>query len=318
METTSTNGVQQTNLPFPNRRSGKVRDIYDLPTDSADQPNPRVLIITTDRLSAFDVVLPTLFPQRGCLLTDITTHWFDWVVTHKIIDHHLISTDATALPITEDQQHPLLGRSMICKKTQVIPIECVARGYITGSGWKEYQQSGSVCGIQLPDGLEQCEKLPEPIFTPATKAEEGHDENISFKQAGEIIGHDTIKKLRDLTLTIYKAAAQYAEERGIIIADTKFEFGYELKGLPLHLSPENIILIDEILTPDSSRFWPKDKYAPGRDQESFDKQIIRNHLETIVKNNEWDKTPPGPEIPNAVVQKTIQRYVEVKDRLFSS
>lgn len=265
---------------------GKVRDIYDL--------GDRLLIIATDRLSAFDVVMPTPIPDKGRVLTQLSLFWFD--LLHDIIPNHILS--ATDFPAPFDQySDDLAGRSMVVRKTQPLPIECVARGYLSGSGWKEYQTSGTVCGISLPSGLKESDKLPEPIFTPATKATTGHDENISFERAAERIGQPLAEKVRSITLEIYRRAAEYAEPRGILLADTKFEFGM-LDG--------ELIWIDEALTPDSSRFWPASEYRPGGAQPSFDKQFVRDYLERIC----WPKTPPGPELPPDVVAGTRAKYRE--------
>ncbi len=265
---------------------GKVRDIYDL--------GDRLLIIATDRLSAFDVVMPTPIPDKGRVLTQLSLFWFD--LLHDIIPNHILS--ATDFPAPFDQySDDLAGRSMVVRKTQPLPIECVARGYLSGSGWKEYQTSGTVCGISLPSGLKESDKLPEPIFTPATKATTGHDENISFERAAELIGQPLAEKVRSITLEIYRRAAEYAEPRGILLADTKFEFGM-LDG--------ELIWIDEALTPDSSRFWPASEYRPGGAQPSFDKQFVRDYLERI----RWPKTPPGPELPPDVVAGTRAKYRE--------
>jgi len=262
--------VYRTDLPLPGRRQGKVRDIYALPARPG--AGPRLLIVATDRLSAFDVVLPTPLPGKGRLLTAISARWFDFIRQRRIIADHLISIDPSDAPgLAEEDRANLQGRIMIGRAAAVIPIEFVVRGYLAGSGWVEYRQSQSVCGIGLPAGLRQCDRLPEPIFTPATKAVEGHDENISFDAACAVVGRDVMERLRDIAIRIYIQAAGHAEERGIILADTKFEFGYALddEGRPT----DEVILIDEVLTPDSSRFWPADEYEPGRDQNSFDKQF---------------------------------------------
>lgn len=284
--------VMQTNVSgFPVRR-GKVRDVYDL----GDQ----LLIVASDRISAFDVVMPNGIPFKGEILTRISRFWFDRITSVK---HHLIELIERKAPAGfEDALPSLRGRAMLVKKTQVLPIECVVRGYITGSGWKEYLKTQSVCGIKLPAGLRQCDPLPEPIFTPATKAEEGHDENISFERACELTNADLMKTARDRSIEIYRDAADYARQRGVIIADTKFEWG---------LLDGELILIDEVLTPDSSRFWPADDYEPGRDQASFDKQYVRNYLETL----DWDKTPPGPELPDDVVRNTSRKYIEAYEKI---
>lgn len=305
--------VVQTNLPWPNRRQGKVRDIYRLP--DAPGKAPRLALIATDRISAFDVVLPTPIPGKGRLLTEISVKWFEMLRQQNIVGDHLLSTKMADLPdITKEQKVELEGRTIICRATQVIPIECVVRGYLAGSGWVEYQKTGKVCGVSLPSGLKQCEQLPEPIFTPATKAETGHDENIDFKTACTIAGEDVMEELRDLSLDLYHIGSDFAERRGVILADTKFEFGLALdaQGKPT----DEILLIDEALTPDSSRYWPADEFEPGRDQESYDKQYVRNYLLGLVEKGEWNKTAPGPELPDDVVRNTLSRYVEARDRLF--
>lgn len=314
--------VFQTDLPFPNRRQGKVRDIYRLPPrpGSPGSPGipgarPRMLIVATDRISVFDVVLPTAVPGKGRLLTDISTRWFGFIRQRSIIGDHLLSIDPSDLPDLADEQRAMLqGRIMIGRAAQVIPIEFVVRGYLAGSGWVEYRQSQSVCGIALPAGLQRCGPLPEPIFTPATKATEGHDENIDFQAACAVAGHAVMEKLRDVAIRIYIEAAEHARSHGIILADTKFEFGHALDadGRPT----DEVILIDEVLTPDSSRFWPADEYEPGREQHSFDKQYVRNHLLELVKAGKWDKNPPGPPLPEKVVRNTLRRYAEARDRLF--
>lgn len=265
---------------------GKVRDIYDL--------GDRLLIVATDRLSAFDVVMPTPIPDKGRVLTQLSLFWFN--LLDDGIPNHVLS--ATEFPSPFDKYHDdLAGRSMVVRKTRPLPIECVARGYLSGSGWKEYRSTGKVCGIALPPGLRESEKLPEPIFTPSTKAVTGHDENISFEQAATTIGRDLAEKVRSITLEIYRRAAAYAEPRGILLADTKFEFG---------LLDDQLIWIDEALTPDSSRFWPAEGYKPGGPQPSFDKQFVRDYLERI----QWPKTPPGPDLPPDVVSATRAKYRE--------
>jgi phosphoribosylaminoimidazole-succinocarboxamide synthase len=282
----------QSNLPFPVRR-GKVRDVYDL--------GESLLIVASDRISAFDCIMPNGIPGKGKILTAISLFWFEKFTE---FENHLISTDISDYPqALREHREQLEGRSMLVKKASVIPIECVARGYLAGSGWKEYQQSQTVCGIQLHKGLKQCDKLPAPIFTPATKEESGHDINISYDETVSRIGAGHADELRQRTLRLYTLASDYARSRGIIIADTKFEFGTLPDG--------KIILIDEILTPDSSRFWPADQYAPGKDQPSFDKQYVRNWLET----QPWDKTPPAPRLPDNVVEGTRNRYLEAYEKL---
>jgi len=297
----------QTNLDLSNRRAGKVRDIYDVELTGGE---PALLIVATDRVSAFDVVMANGLPGKGVVLTQLSRFWFDHF--GDSVDHHLLSTDPADVPgLTAEQREQLDRRIMLCRKTEVVPIECVARGYITGSGWKDYQHTGSVCGIPLPDGLRNSDRLEKPLFTPATKAQAGHDENISFEEGVEIVGADLMGWLRDTTLDLYARARDYALERGIILADTKFEFG----RLPGRDAP---LLIDEIFTPDSSRFWPADQWQPGGEQPSFDKQIVRNYLETLVSAGRWDKTPPGPTLPDEVVDKTMSRYLEAYERLTGS
>lgn len=283
----------QSNLPFPVRR-GKVRDVYDL--------GETLLIVATDRISAYDCIMPNGIPGKGKILTALSLFWFEKFA--RQFESHLIATAVANYPaVVRPFASEIDGRSMLVKKATVIPIECVARGYLAGSGWKEYQQSETVCGISLPPGLRQCDKLPMPIFTPATKEENGHDINIRYEQAVDRIGPQLAAQLRDRTLSLYSQAADYAATRGVIIADTKFEFGLLPNG--------NLILIDEVLTPDSSRFWPADEYAAGRDQSSFDKQYVRNYLDSQI----WDKTPPAPRLPTEVVQGTQQRYLEAYKKL---
>ena len=279
--------IQETNFPglTPAAR-GKVRDIYDL--------GGQLLIVATDRLSAFDVVMPTPIPDKGNVLTQLSLFWFE--VLKDVIPNHVLS--ATDFPAPFDAfREQLAGRSMLVRKTQPLPIECVVRGYLSGSGWKEYQSTGKVCGIALPSGLRESDKLPEPIFTPATKATSGHDENISFERAAGLIGAPLAEKVRSVSLEIYNRAATYAAPRGVILADTKFEFG---------LLNNQLIWIDEAITPDSSRFWPAAQYSPGGPQPSFDKQFVRDYLERI----RWPKTPPGPALPPDVVAATRAKYRE--------
>jgi phosphoribosylaminoimidazole-succinocarboxamide synthase len=315
-EMSSTNtrtAVKSTDLPYPGRRQGKVRDVYPIP--AGDGEARRLLIVASDRVSAFDVVLPDPMPGKGVLLTKISTGFFDFVRELNLIPDHLLSTDPGDLPgLSDAERSSLEGRIMIGRAAKVVPIECVVRGHIAGSGWKEYRKSGTVCGIPLPEGLKLSDRLPEPLFTPSTKADEGHDENISFETACELVGTELMTKLRDLSLEIYTKAAAYAAERGIILADTKFEFGHalDLEGNPT----DELIIIDEVLTPDSSRFWPANDFEPGREQASFDKQIVRNWLQAEVDAGRWDKTAPGPILPNEVVQKTLARYQEAAGLLF--
>jgi phosphoribosylaminoimidazole-succinocarboxamide synthase len=283
--------VLETSLPGWTGRRGKVRDIYTL--------GDKLVLISTDRISAFDWVLPTGIPDKGRLLTALSEFWFGFLKE----PHHLITTDVDqmALPGDVDRQ-ALRGRTMLVHKTSVVPIECVVRGYLAGSGWKEYQKHGTVCGIKLPPGLKQSEKLPQPIFTPATKAETGHDENITFEEMVARVGRAVAEELRERSLAIYHRGAQHALERGIIIADTKFEFGQH-QG--------RILLIDEVLTPDSSRFWPADQYRPGGSPPSFDKQFVRDWLETTP----WEKNSPPPPLPEHVVRQTRAKYIEAYERL---
>jgi phosphoribosylaminoimidazole-succinocarboxamide synthase len=274
-------------------KRGKVRDVYEV--------GDKLLLIATDRLSAFDVVLPTGIPGKGVLLTQMSLFWFE--LLKHVVPHHVVSADVSEYP---DELKPfrnqLEGRSMLVQKTDVLPIECVVRGYIVGSGWKDYKKTGAICGIALPAGLRESDRLEPPIFTPATKAETGHDENISYETMVETVGPDRAAEARRVSLEIYERARAHAEARGLIVADTKFEFG---------IRDGRLIWIDEALTPDSSRFWPRDDYAPGRSQPSFDKQFVRDYLETL----DWDKQPPGPELPPEVVARTVDKYVEAFERL---
>ncbi|HEV2914652.1 MAG TPA: phosphoribosylaminoimidazolesuccinocarboxamide synthase [Pyrinomonadaceae bacterium] len=271
-------------------RRGKVRDVYAVGEE-------HLLIVATDRISAFDCVLPTPIARKGEVLTALSRFWFERL--KDVIGHHLVTTSVEQMPETvKHQSEALGGRSMLVRRTEVFPVECVVRGYLAGSGWKDYQRTGEVCGHRLPQNLRESEQLPEPIFTPATKAEEGHDENIDEARMSAIIGAQMTHFLRDTSLRLYAEASAYARGRGIIIADTKFEFGRDAEG--------RILLVDEALTPDSSRFWPADKYAPGRSQPSFDKQFVRDYLETL----RWDKRPPAPPLPPEVAAATTSRYLE--------
>jgi phosphoribosylaminoimidazole-succinocarboxamide synthase len=282
----------QSQVPgFPCRR-GKVRDVYDL--------GDRLVIVATDRVSAFDWVLPTPIPDKGRVLTALTLFWLDWLR----VPNHLLGTDLDAMgPAFAARRADLAGRTCLVRKAAVVPIECVVRGYLAGSGWKEYQAHGTVCGLSLPPGLRQSEQLPQPIFTPATKEESGHDQNISFERMASITGADVAEELRRKSLEVYARAAEYARGRGILLADTKFEWG--------HTSDGALILIDEVLTPDSSRFWPADRYTVGTSPPSFDKQFVRDWLETTA----WDKNSPPPPLPPEVVQHTREKYVEALTRL---
>ena len=296
--------ILETNLPLPNRRQGKVRDLYDVKMPDGGQA---LLIVATDRVSAFDVVLANGPAGKGVVLTQISKFWFDRFGGD--FNHHLISTDAADVPgLDAAEREQIAGRSMLCRKARVLPVECIARGHLAGSGWKDYQRSGQVCGIDLPPGLRNGDRLPEPLFTPSTKADTGHDENISFDQGAAIVGRDTMQWLQDATLRLYGLAREHAFARGIVLADTKFEFGVLRDGA----TP---ILVDEIFTPDSSRFWPADQWRPGEEQPSFDKQYVREHLETLVAAGGWDKTPPGPALPEDVLANTMSRYLEAYRRL---
>ncbi len=294
MTNQSNNTLLQLDLPGVKKlRSGKVRELFDL--------GDRYLMVASDRLTAFDDIMPNGIPRKCEVLTQISHFWFEKF--SSLVPNHLLARANDPLP---KELQPYAGqlarRSMIVKKAQPLAIECVVRGYVAGSGWKEYQQAQAICGIKLPAGLKESSELPEPIFTPATKAETGHDENIPFEQAARIVGSAIAAQARDLSLKIYHAARDYARQRGIIIADTKFEFG---------MFDSKLILIDEVLTPDSSRFWPADQYAPGKSQPSFDKQFVRDYLETL----DWNKTPPGPTLPADVVAKTTAKYLEAYERL---
>jgi len=281
--------IKKTDLPGVKLHGrGKVRDIYDI--------GEHLLIVATDRLSAFDVVLPTPIPDKGKVLTQMSAFWFEHF--KDFVANHLVSTDVNDYPKNLHQfRDQLEGRSMLVKRAKVFPVECVARGYLTGSGLKDYMKTGSVCGIRLPAGLRESDRLPQPIFTPATKAETGHDENISEEQAARIIGKDVAQRLKELTLSLYSRGVEYALTRAIIICDTKFEFG---------LINGEITIVDEMLTPDSSRFWPADQYSSGKPQPSFDKQFVRDYLEKIG----WNKQPPAPELPDEIVRATSAKYIE--------
>ncbi len=299
--TTVTTPLLRSNLPgIPLVNRGKVRDVYAI-------DDQRLLFVASDRLSAFDVVMPNGIPDKGRILTQISLFWFQRLrdmIRSFVVRTHLISANAGVYPNQLKPFHDQLdGRSMLVRKLKIVPIECIVRGYLSGSGWKDYQQTGTICGIKLPEGLRESDKLPEPIFTPSTKAESGHDINISPAQAATIVGERLAGQLADYSLALYKAAADYARMRGIIIADTKFEFGLDEGG--------NLVLADEVLTPDSSRFWDVETYQPGRPQDSFDKQFVRDYLETL----DWNKEPPGPELPEEVVLKTREKYLEAYSRL---
>ena len=289
--------VIETNISGVPVRRGKVRDVYDL--------GDEVLLVATDRISAYDVVLPSLIPGKGAMLTRLSRFWFDFLSPG--VPNHLIEVieDATP-PGLDGHLDQLRHRTMRCRKCAVVPIEFVVRGYLAGSGWADYRAGGSVCGVKLPPGLRQCDRLPEPIFTPATKADVGHDQNVTFDQACQTVGREVMTRLRDLSLAIYRRACEHALSRGIIIADTKLEWG--------RIGNE-YILIDEVLTPDSSRFWPAADYEPGRDQDSFDKQYVRNYLTGLCDRGAWDKSPPGPELPEEIIRNTAARYADAVRRL---
>ncbi len=279
----------QSDLPFP-KRQGKVRDCYDL--------GDRLLVVSTDRISAFDYILPNGIPDKGRVLTQLSRFWFEKLG----VDHHLLSTEIPQEVKPFDPAGSLVGRVMVVRKAEVIPFECVVRGYLEGSGWRDYQATGQICGIKLPQGLDQCARLPEPIFTPTTKAQTGHDESIAFEEIERNLGSPLANQLREQSLTVYRRGAQIAAEKGILIADTKFEWGWH-EG--------KVILIDEVLTPDSSRFWPAAEYQTGRAQQSFDKQFVREYL----MSTSWDRNSPPPSLPKSIVDRTREKYIEVYERL---
>jgi phosphoribosylaminoimidazole-succinocarboxamide synthase len=289
------NVLLQTDIPdLTLRATGKVRDIYDIDAG-------QLLFVATDRISAFDYILATGIPHKGRVLTQLSLFWFDFL--RDVVPNHLITADVAQYPaVARKYADQLQGRSMLVKRAEMVPVECVVRGYVSGSAWKEYKASGRVCGIELPKGLQESDRLPEPIFTPATKATNGHDENIPFEEMARIVGEQRSRELRDITLRIYSKAADYARQKGIIIADTKFEFG---------LTSQGITLADEVLTPDSSRFWPADRYKPGQAQESYDKQYVRDYLEQI----HWNKQPPAPALPPDVARRTSEKYLEAYRQL---
>ncbi len=290
--------VSETDFPeLKLLKRGKVRDVYDL--------GEYLLMVVSDRISAFDVVMPAPIPDKGIILTQISLFWFD--IVQSLVQNHVVAHDVDQFPeVCRQYTEVLRNRSMLVKKAQPLPIECIVRGYVSGSGWKEYTQKGSICGIQLPEGLQESQKLPDPIFTPSTKAEHGeHDINIDFKKAVELVGQTRAENLRQLSIEIYKTGAELADQKGIIIADTKFEFG---------LVEDEVILIDEILTPDSSRFWPKESYSPGGPQKSYDKQYLRDYLNTL----DWNKKAPGPPLPENVISETRKKYIEALTQLTGS
>lgn len=298
----SSSAIVSTDLPLANKRQGKVRDLYDVTLPDGGEG---VLIIASDRVSVFDVVLANGMPGKGKLLTTLATFWFEFFADK--ITHHLISTDPRQIEGLSKAQYDMLeGRIMICRKSEVVPVEAIVRGYLTGSGWKDYQTSGQVCGIDLPAGMQNSSKIELPIFTPSTKPDQGHDENISFVRACELVGEEVMTDIRDTSLMIYKTARDYAAERGIIIADTKFEFG---------MQGGQLTLIDEVLTPDSSRFWPADEWQVGKEQNSYDKQFVRNYTEELVAAGQWDKEYPGPALPDEIIEKTLAKYHEAIEKL---
>ena len=286
------NVVLQTSIPGTTPKRGKVRDVYDF--------GDKILLVSSDRISAFDWILPTGVPDKGKVLNQTAEFWFETLG----VPNHVVTTDVNEIPFPEGTDlSQFEGRSVFCKKTNVVMIECVVRGYLAGSGWKEYRESGTVCGIKLPEGLVESSKLPEPIFTPSTKETTGHDQNISFEECADRVGLDVATKLRDLSLDVFKRGSEYAAKRGIIVADTKFEFGFDESG--------ELILIDEVLTPDSSRFWPADLYEPGKGQPSFDKQFVRDWL----LQSGWDRNSEPPQLPDEIVLKTREKYLEAFERL---
>lgn len=286
------NVVLQTSIPGTTPKRGKVRDVYDF--------GDKILLVSSDRISAFDWILPTGVPDKGKVLNQTAEFWFETLG----VPNHVVTTDVNEIPFPEGTDlSQFEGRSVLCKKTNVVMIECVVRGYLAGSGWKEYRESGTVCGIKLPEGLVESSKLPEPIFTPSTKETTGHDQNISFEECADRVGLDVATKLRDMSLDVFKRGSEYAAKRGIIVADTKFEFGFDESG--------ELILIDEVLTPDSSRFWPADLYEPGKGQPSFDKQFVRDWL----LQSGWDRNSEPPQLPDEIVLKTREKYLEAFERL---
>lgn len=313
--------VFETHLPLPNRRQGKVRDIYDLPPAGGEPGG--VLIVASDRLSAFDVVMRTPIPGKGLILTDMSRRWFDLIAQQRLAETHVVSFDAAGLErwgVSAEETEALAGRVCIGRRCEVVPVECVVRGYLDGSGWKEYRETGRVCGIELPPGLERGSRLPEPIFTPATKAEMGeHDENIDYERACSIAGERVMEHLREVSHRIYAAAHEYASQRGVILADTKFEFGFPLDADGVRTG-EAPIVVDEVLTPDSSRYWPAEHWKPGGEQLSYDKQFVRDYLQMLTDQGKWDKAPDsqglGPELPDEVVLGTQRRYREALESLF--
>ncbi len=297
--------VMATNLALGGKRAGKVRDVYDLPAPAGECP--RILVVATDRISAFDVVLPSAIARKGQLLTQISLRWFERIRQWKIISDHLIATDPELVPgISASDRAMLRGRCMICRRVNIVPIECVVRGWLTGSGYAEYKKNGGVCGVALPAGLKQWDRLPAPIFTPSSKAQTGHDENISFQQACAAVGEGVMQRLRETSVAIYKEASELCAQRGLILADTKFEFGFALDGQGN--ATNELVLADEVLTPDSSRYWIAATVGTGKEPQSLDKQFVRNWLLAQEAAGLWNRCPPGPELPPDVIAKTIERY----------
>ena len=301
----SIESVTSTTLTLPGKRAGKVRDVYDLSAPAG--ACPRILVVATDRISAFDVVLPSAIAQKGKLLTEISVRWFERIREWKIIADHLISTDPTLVADISTQERDMLrGRCMICRKVKIVPIECVVRGWLAGSAHTEYKKNGRVCGVALPAGLQQWDKLPEPVFTPASKVDSGHVENISFEQAAASVGESIMLRLREASLAIYKAASEHCAQRGLILADTKFEFGFALDAHGN--ATDELVLADEVLTPDSSRYWIASTVGAGGEPQSLDKQFVRNWLLAQESAGLWNRCPPGPVLPDDVIAKTIERY----------
>ncbi|MSR33778.1 MAG: phosphoribosylaminoimidazolesuccinocarboxamide synthase [Phycisphaerales bacterium] len=297
--------VTSTNLALAGKRVGKVRDLYEITAPLGECP--RILVVATDRISAFDVVLPSAIPNKGALLTEISMQWFRLIRQWGIISDHVISTDPQMVAGISNQERDMLrGRCMICRKVRIVPIECVVRGWLAGSGYKEYKNNGSVCGVVLPAGLQQWGKLPEPIFTPASKATSGHDENISFEQAAASVGESIMRRLRVASIAIYKMASEHCAQRGLILADTKFEFGFALDAHGN--ATDELVLADEVLTPDSSRYWIASTVGAGSEPQSLDKQFVRNWLLAQEAAGLWNRCPPGPVLPADVIAKTIERY----------
>jgi phosphoribosylaminoimidazole-succinocarboxamide synthase len=310
--THSDGSVISTDLPLPGRRSGKVRDLYDIPPEPGR--SPRVLVIASDRVSAFDVVMPTPIPEKGRFLTRISLEWFRYLRTRRIVEDHLVSADPHEVPgLSRDDQEMLIGRCMVCRKVRIVPIECVVRGWLAGSGWSEYRATGTVCGIPQPPRLQAFGRLPEPIFTPAFKNDAGHDENCTIEQVADRIGMDLAERLRLLSLQVYAAAAERALDRGLILADTKFEFGFVLDadGAPT----DRLVLADEVLTPDSSRYWLEASIRPGAEPASLDKQFLRDWLLAEERAGRWNRTPPGPHLPPEIVRPTRERYERAAELL---